>query len=91
MSSIEECKTFSGAGCVFPFIFNDVTYTECTDIRNKDIKDEPKNMHWCATEVDGGGKYKGKWGRCAPECFGKIYDDNNTNIFQLSLSVMKQS
>ena len=47
--------------CVFPFNYNDISYTKCT----RDHHDQP----WCSTEVDAYGKHvKGKWGNCDSNC-----------------------
>ena len=63
--TIQGCGTKNGPvakkPCVFPFNYNDISYTKCT----RDHHDQP----WCSTEVDGYGKHvKGKWGNCDSNC-----------------------
>ena len=69
LSALDECKTVSGPGankpCMFPFIFNGVSYNTCT------LKQADDNKPWCSTLVDdnnnhvpGGGHY----GDCGPKC-----------------------
>ena len=54
-----ECKTIAGQDpykpCVFPFIYEDVSYDECTRANFDQL--------WCATEVDSDGEWT-KWGNC---------------------------
>ena len=62
---IQGCGTKNGPvakkPCVFPFNYNDISYTKCT----RDHHDQP----WCSTEVDAYGKHvKGKWGNCDSNC-----------------------
>merc|ERR1712194_434898 len=45
----EACKTNSNKPCVFPFIYEGVTYDSCTNVDH----DEP----WCSTEVDSNGEH----------------------------------
>ena len=53
-----------GKQCVFPFIYENITYHTCTR------KDSDKD--WCAIEVDSNGvRIYGKWGYCSPNCPGK--------------------
>ena len=58
--------------CIFPFVFNDITYNECT---------HDEDGFWCSTKVDSNGNHIGKqgnWGICGQKCFtGK---DNQSNI-----------
>jgi len=42
-----DAKPYYGGPCVFPFIYEGVTYYECTDVE----ADEP----WCATQTDSDG------------------------------------
>ena len=60
------CLTNGGADphvpCVFPFIINNITFTEC-------IVDQYGS--WCSTAVDSEGVHvsgQGKWGECGPGC-----------------------
>jgi predicted outer membrane repeat protein len=46
--------------CVFPFIYEGVTYSECTDINH------PVGALWCASAVSSDGEYTGEWGECEP-------------------------
>merc|ERR1711862_814710 len=67
--SSAQCFTNSGnypnTSCVFPFIYNGVSYNKCTLV-DADIRhDQP----WCATQVDGRGGYiASHWGNCGPQC-----------------------
>ena len=59
-----ECLTNGGADpnvpCVFPFIFNDITFTECIDA---------SHGLWCSTAVDSEGVHvSGQWGYCSSGC-----------------------
>ena len=63
----DECITVdgpdNGTTCVFPWIFDNVTYPACTMYD----EDEP----WCSTKVDDNGVHiggQGNWGYCDPEC-----------------------
>ena len=65
MCFIQGCKTiygpFPNKPCVFPFIYKDISYSQCT------TKDH--NVLWCPTEVDAYGKYiSGKYGECNSNC-----------------------
>ena len=71
-----KCTTESGPEpgrpCVFPFIYNGVTYKECTSVD----WDQP----WCSTEVtDNQNHVEGKWGNCKTTC-------TTGRILQLSLA-----
>ena len=61
--------------CIFPFVFNYITYNECT---------HDADGFWCSTKVDSNGShigYQGNWGRCGPNCFkGK---DNLSSVKNL--------
>jgi len=64
-----ECMASGGStsgtqACVFPFIFNNRIYTQCTSSDG----DEP----WCATQVDSGTGNWQKWGYCNSGCPGVI-------------------
>ena len=55
------CTTEYGQKCIFPFIYDDITYSECTSVDN----DHP----WCAYEVDSEGTLVGdEWENCAASC-----------------------
>jgi len=67
--STSQCFTNSGnfpnTSCVFPFIYNGVSYNKCTWV-DADIR---HNQPWCATQVDGRGGYiASQWGNCGPQC-----------------------
>ena len=71
-----KCTTESGPEpgrpCIFPFIYNGVTYKECTSAD----WDQP----WCSTEVnDNQNHVAGKWGNCKTTC-------TTGRILQLSLA-----
>ena len=58
------CQTVDGEDCVFPFIYKEKTYNECT----KEESTEP----WCATSVMKNGEVIPKhWGDCKDisDCF----------------------
>ena len=65
----KECKTRpSHRGlsepCVFPFIFNNVEYSTCTDENSRDDT-------WCATKTDAqGNMIPDQWGKCDIGCPG---------------------
>ena len=48
-------KTVQGEWCNFPFEYRKNVYDKCTKVAH----DRP----WCSTTA---GRYKGKWGNCAP-------------------------
>ena len=53
--------------CIFPFIYNNVTYTQCT----WDSAHKTNNKPWCSGEVDAKGNHltgERKWGNCAANC-----------------------
>ena len=68
----KKCITYdsayqnTGKPCVFPFIVNGVTYTECTTAYGA-------SQPWCSTLTDENGNIiDGQWGYCAPDCaYGK--------------------
>ena len=50
-----------GVPCVFPFIYKDMTYLECTNVESE--------KYWCSAEVDEDGKHViGSWGYCDKNC-----------------------
>uniref|UniRef100_A0A0K2UFQ3 Matrix metallopeptidase 9 (Gelatinase B, 92kDa gelatinase, 92kDa type IV collagenase) [Ceratotherium simum simum] n=1 Tax=Lepeophtheirus salmonis TaxID=72036 RepID=A0A0K2UFQ3_LEPSM len=51
-----QCQTLTGKLCVFPFMYNGQSYTNCTSVDNGGIK-------WCATSVDSNSNYLG-FGNC---------------------------
>jgi hypothetical protein len=64
-----DCLTDGGADpgrpCALPFLFNGITYNECSWEQAEDDK------AWCSTLVDGDGLHvsgRGKWGSCGPGC-----------------------
>jgi hypothetical protein len=48
----------AGSPCVFPFVYEGVAYSECTDINH------PVGAFWCASSVSSGGEFNGLWGEC---------------------------
>ena len=64
-----SCTTNGGADpgsqCVFPFVYEEITYQKCTRAENNGVP-------WCATEVDSDMNYL-KWGNCGPNCSSGIY------------------
>ena len=61
---MQEVGTLTDKTCVFPFIFNGVTYTGCT------AEDDENETPWCATIVDDLGQYissAGYYGYCEEE------------------------
>jgi len=58
----DTCLTTSDTPCVFPFIYEGVSYNSCTAV------DDNSNRHWCATSVSESGEYVfRKWGNCNME------------------------
>merc|ERR1712227_1129150 len=62
-----SCSTTSGPdtgkSCVFPFMYNNVMYSQCTDVQ--------LGSPWCSTEVDADGNFVlSKWGECSSSCPG---------------------
>ena len=55
---------FSEDCCIFPFIYDGVSYNECTT--------EGEGGLWCATEVYDDGNWKA-WKICDETCSGKFY------------------
>jgi len=56
-----EALGLADVPCVFPFRYNDVTYTSCTTI--------DRGQPWCATETDSSGSFvPGRWGYCPQNC-----------------------
>ena len=50
-----------GAPCIFPFIFNGISYQGCT------LAEASDNEAWCSVKVDANGNHvggEGKWGTC---------------------------
>ena len=50
------CSTHGNSNCDFPFVYKNVTYTECTNTDSKD-------WTWCATGHDQNGQIN-KWDYC---------------------------
>ena len=61
VSKWERTGLLDGIVCIFPFIYDGVTYNTCTWAGN--------TKAWCATSVDDEGNYHG-WGNCRPNCPG---------------------
>lgn len=54
------CKTDKGESCHFPFVYNDVSYNDCTSVDT--------TRAWCATAPT----YSADtWGYCGPSCVSK--------------------
>ena len=50
-----------GVPCIFPFIYKDIKYGECTNVDSKKF--------WCSAEVDENGIHvTGSWGNCDKNC-----------------------
>jgi hypothetical protein len=67
--SVSEEGTGETKPCIFPFNYNEQTFTECTTVNDRDFK------AWCSTEVDSNGNHVlsgGFWGHCGPECENKL-------------------
>ena len=60
--------------CVFPFIYSEIEFNECTDFQNGGVL-------WCATQVDGDGYYNGNYGTCSENCPGTIRDKHIQRIW----------
>ena len=64
-SEIEGGRNGRGRNCTFPFIYQNITYTKCTQ------NDAPTNKPWCSTQVDSNHHHiedKGYWGVCLDGC-----------------------
>ena len=70
-STSQKCKTTNEDGpqknrsCVFPFIYQEITFESCTN------RSDPDNKFWCSTKVDKDGKHVGnrsEWGFCDRDC-----------------------
>ena len=65
----KPCTTNGGADpnrpCVFPFMYNGITYQTCTDA-NRD------GVLWCATKVNQDMSHL-NWGTCNPDCSPGMY------------------
>ena len=63
------CNTNGGdhpdVPCVFPFNYNGITYTECTDVDNDGVA-------WCATSTLYGNTIWGYSGNCEDSCPGVL-------------------
>ena len=62
-----ECKTKGGSRinhtCVFPFTYNGVKYSACTDTDH--------DAQWCSTKTDSDGNFiSDEWGNCDVGCPG---------------------
>jgi len=67
LQPVTACGTTDGTQCIFPFVYDGVSYNSCT--RTDGYK------AWCSTEVDADGNYiKAKWGRCDEECLDEDND-----------------
>merc|ERR1712013_164518 len=65
VGSYDACTTVDNTPCVFPFIYQGVNHSECTNATDSSGK------LWCATKVDKNGFYINKskqWGYCSEEC-----------------------
>lgn len=66
-----SCKTVgdSGVPCIFPFIYRNTTYSQCTS------KDSDTGHPWCATSVDDDGYVIDfAWGDCSEGCPGTSFE-----------------
>ena len=72
---IEDCITVrgpdgygtNGESCVFPFIFQGVTYNACTNAG------DPDDTMWCSTKTDKCDKHVvGQWGYCSKTCLSEL-------------------
>ena len=57
----EDCRSLQNNRCLFPFVYKNVIYKECTDVDSIEF--------WCATEVDSSGLVvNNKWEDCQSNC-----------------------
>jgi len=70
---VPNCNTITGPDsngkvgqqCVFPFTYDNVKYSRCTDVL------DPDDKKWCSVKTDGNGKHvQGNWGYCNDGCPG---------------------
>ncbi len=75
---VEDCITVrgpdgygtTGESCVFPFIFQGVTYNACTNAG------EPDDTMWCSTKTDKCDLHiTGQWGYCSKTCHSEPDDE----------------
>lgn len=61
----QRCTTLEGKPCVFPFMFLNKRYSQCTSDEDRAGK------FWCSTRVDRDGWHvRGEWGYCNPDTCG---------------------
>ena len=57
MKITKGCQTVDGDDCVFPFIYKEKKYNECTK--------EDSSLPWCATSVmENGEVFENQWADC---------------------------
>ena len=64
-SEKEGGRNGQGKKCIFPFVYQNITYINCTK------NDAPTNKPWCSTQVDSNHHHiedKGYWGVCLDGC-----------------------
>ena len=60
-----NCTASNGKTCVFPFIYGDQVFTQCTSVYS------PSGAPWCSTKVHTNGMHHsgiGEYGDCDPAC-----------------------
>lgn len=75
--STAECKSVTGADCVFPFTYKGQTYKKCT------TADSDNGAAWCATEVNplNNEVVENKWQDCQEGCPGTDFVCNDGFLF----------
>jgi len=71
VGTYESCTTVDDTPCVFPFIYQGVKHSQCTNATDS------SGRLWCATKVDKNGFYINKskqWGYCSEECDAREID-----------------
>jgi len=71
VGSYQACTTVDDAPCVFPFTYQGVKHSQCTNATDSG------GRLWCATKVDKNGFYINKsdqWGYCSEDCDAREID-----------------
>ena len=75
--TVKENKSGLNARCIFPFVFDGVSFTGCTNY------DDRTSNPWCSTKTDEQGRHvgeQGHWGECPSSCPTDLKLDSNPGI-----------